>query len=167
MHHRQRRVRLPTGLVWTIPRIGKGCSVSNKKKSRRLPGLFLLQHRPAYTGVADDQARLTQSITGPTPSSRSQNDTSTRQDLPRFMANVCRPDPCGCHSASFCSTVSSRVIVFSQVLCGMLLAIIGQHYRLIFSHRLQMDRPGPYALQIGQCVGGMVEAKVNTRMLML
>src|SRR5262249_11484275 len=80
-------------------------------------------------------------------------------------ARVCRPLS-GRHSASLARRTASRLICLSSGFDAVVGAVEGQRGRLAVDDRLQVRRPPPDELDVGQGVGRLVEPEVDARVLL-
>src|SRR5262249_53705492 len=69
------------------------------------------------------------------------------------------------HSASFCSSSSSRVIAFSSGFDRVFRAVEGKRGRLAVDERLQVNRPAPNELEVRQRVRGVIEPQLHAIVL--
>src|SRR5262245_31320189 len=73
----------------------------------------------------------------------------------------------GRHSASLCRSRSSSVVMVSSGSDAVVGAVEGKRGRLAVDERLQVHRPAPDELDVGQGVGRLVQAQLDARVLVL
>src|SRR5262249_50593414 len=109
----------------------------------------------AGTGLV--RRRASSQRTQPIWSWRSAVSVKVQRAASSSTARLCGPSPVGRHSLSLCRSVFSRVIGVSQWFRAVFGAVEGQERRLALDDRLQVNRPAPDELDVGQDVGRPVQ----------
>src|SRR5262245_3827240 len=103
----------------------------------------------------------------PTVSMRSAVRRTVQPWSARAKAAACRPSPAGRQSASFCRSVSARVIGFSDCFLSVFGTVEGQEGGLAVDDRFDVNRAGPHALHIDQDVAGVVQLQFDPVVVVL